>query len=141
MGAAIGETLQLGGNDSLALARRFFDLFERGEVESWLEMLHPHARFVPMFGAGEVYEGPGGARTFLRAAGEAGLRIEPHAYRFTDHGDRVVAIGSLRQRRFSQLSERTVAWVIRFHEGRVFSLEVFVTPDAAYEAAGVDPLP
>ena len=131
----MGTEARLRRDDDIEAVRRFFDLYARGLMEPFLAMFHPEARFAPISGHGRVFEGPEGVREFLDEARSEGVSIEPYVCRFVARGDRVVAIGSLRQRHFRELRDRTGAWVFEIRDGLVYSVEGFVSAADALEAA------
>jgi|SRR5947209_12621684 len=130
----MGQTRVRTGDD-IETVRRYFDLYARGLTEPLLALLHPEVRMVPIAADGRVLVGRDEVRRFFSEMNRDGVSTEPYACRFVSHGERVVAIGSLRQRRFSELRDRTGAWVFEVRDGVVHSIEGYASPADAIEAA------
>lgn len=124
--------------DEIETVQRYFELFAVGALDPFLATMHPDVRFVPIAGDGGEHVGRDEVRRFIERARREGRRIEPHAYRFVQEGTRVVAIGSLRQRRFTELRERTVAWTFELRDGLIVSIVGSVSPTEALEAIGAE---
>ena len=128
--------------ENIETVRRLHELFNRRDVEGFLDLVHPDFEWIPLWAKlqGTVYRGHDElARAFEELDSDwLEFRADPHEFR--DLGDVVLACGSWHgQARTSRLvvEGQPGAWVTLFRDGRAVRMETFSNRDDALEAAGL----
>ena len=124
---------------------RSVDLFNRRDVEAWLEYLDPEVElhwtlFAMLGGGATVFRGHEGVREYLRDLDEAFAEFQiAEISEIRDLGERVLAVGQLRGRGRDSGAEveSPVAYVVEFKNGRIIRMDDFFDPKEALEAAGL----
>jgi ketosteroid isomerase-like protein len=128
-------------DENFELVMRGFELWNRGEVESTLELLHPDVEWWPgdvILDADEVYRGHDGVRRFFTdfmGAFEA-ISVEPLEVR--SHGDEVVI-----KARFQGWGREGVAGDLEvfqrytIRDGKLARFEAYPSWEEALAAAGL----
>jgi uncharacterized protein len=125
--------------DCIGIVSRGYDALNRGDIDSVLELVHPEFAWSD---PPEVVGGRGGAgrrdfALYLRSFSEAwdDFRCEPEEFRVAGDALLVVVREGGRGKLSGAAVEHRLIHVWRFREGRAVSLEAFVDPDEAVEAA------
>lgn len=129
--------------ENVDTARRAVDAWNRGDIDSYLELLHPECEWFSdvigrMEGAETVYRGREEIRRFWDEWHAVwGLTIEVSEYR--DLGDTVLTLGRLRARGKASGIELDVpvAYVGESEGGLIRRLRAYLDPQQALEAVGL----
>jgi len=131
-------------SDQVEMVRRGYELFNHGDVEGSLDMLHPeiewHTYIVPGPGGG-TYHGHDGVRELWSDAKRVfgGFKNIPEQIRETR--DQIVAF--VRVEGVGTQSgvpvEARIAHLYSFRDGKVIRIESFENRDEALRAAGIEP--
>ena len=129
--------------ENVEIARRAFEAWNRGDIESWLESQHPDIEWFSeiagrLRGPETVYRGRAGMREFWdewHSVWDMTIEISE----FRDLGDAVIAIGRMQAHgKASGVDlDEPVAYVGEFEEGLVRSLRAYLDPNRALEAVGL----
>jgi ketosteroid isomerase-like protein len=121
----------------VALLRRAWDAFARGDIDAATEVLDPHVRW---YGAGDG-EHEGGchnrdeALAFIRQALANGVTAE--AFDFRDAGDRVVVLLQRHQPEERGEPPEPHGEIVTVRDGKVVEMVVYPTVADALDAAGL----
>jgi PAS domain S-box-containing protein len=126
--------------DKLSILHRYYDVFNRHDVEEWADLFHPEVTLVPVLDwapPGTVYHGRAGMRSYAHEvfARMPRLRIEPP-----------MAVREIGHQLLTQVSmdpggngstegARTFSALYTFKDGQIFTLDGFATEEEAIEAA------
>ena len=124
---------------------RSVDLFNRRDVEAWLEYLDPEVElrwtlFAMLGGGATVFRGHEGVREYLRDLDEAFAEFQiAEISEIRDLGERVLAVGQLRMRGTGSGAEveSPIAYVVEVKSGKATRIDDFFDPKDALEAAGL----
>jgi ketosteroid isomerase-like protein len=129
--------------ENLEVVRRYFEAFDRGDVDGWKSLLAPEVEFVPL--ASDLMGGPrrgaeAVARTIIEFTGSfafASYSLSPEA--FYDAGDQVVAVlhRSARSARSSATMEDRFAQLFSLRDGCIVRMRGFRHVHEALEALGL----
>ena len=124
---------------------RSVDLFNRRDVEAWLEYLDPEVElhwtlFAMLGGGATVFRGHEGVREYLRDLDKAFAEFQiAEISEIRDLGERVLAVGQLRMRGTGSGAEveSPIAYVVEVKSGKATRIDDFFDPKDALEAAGL----
>jgi ketosteroid isomerase-like protein len=106
--------------ESERLARRYFALDARGEIERLLELVHRDVEIVLKSTAGEVLRGRDAVAAFLEATASRFHETHPDVYRPLDD-ERIVVEGRMRWMDEERiLRDDPVIWALEFRDGLLF---------------------
>ena len=129
--------------------RRFYDAWLSGDdkrvyatFDDDIE-LHPDPE-ATWVGVGEVYRGPDGVRTYMRAVYEAFEDYRPEVEKLIDLDDRVLTLaiehGKGRGSGASVQAHRTAhLWTLK--DGKAVRLDLYLSRERAFADLGLDPQP
>jgi ketosteroid isomerase-like protein len=124
--------------------KRGLEAGNRGDVETLLEILDPEVAWQSALhsllgGEATVYRGHDGIREMLRDLEEAFDEIHGEFAEIRDLGDRLLAIGRLRNRGKGSGAEveSPVAYVVEFKNRKAIRVRTYLDPKEALEAAGL----
>ena len=124
--------------------KRGLEAGNRGDVETLLEVLDPdvawHSALHALIGGeATAFRGHDGVREMLRDLYEAFDEFHIEVSEIRDLGDRLVVIGRTRARgrESSAETESPIAWVVQFKNDKAISLQAYLDPIKALEAAGL----
>jgi ketosteroid isomerase-like protein len=131
--------------ENVETCQRSVDLFNRRDLEAWLEDLDPEVEFhlalMAMFGGtATVFRGHEGARKYLRDLDEVFAEFQiVEISEIRDVGERVVAVGQLhgRGRESGAEVESPIGYVVEFNNGKIIRVDDFFDPKDAFVAAGL----
>jgi ketosteroid isomerase-like protein len=130
--------------ENVDLALRHIDAWNRGDVDSWVELFHPEAEYISeligrMEGADNVFRGRPGVRRFWDEWHSVwDLTVEVSEIRDLG-GDTVLTIGRNRARgRGSEVDlDVPMAYVGEVEDGLIRRLRAYHDPNEALEAVGL----
>jgi ketosteroid isomerase-like protein len=124
--------------------KRGTELLNRGDIESFLEMLDPevewHPRLVAQLeGEATVYRGREEVRELLQDIFEAFADFRFEFSEIRDLGDRILALGEMRGRGTESGAEIESPWafLLQLRNGKATHVRVYLDPKEALEAAGL----
>ena len=127
--------------ENVALVRRGYEAFNRGDFEGWLAVLDPDVELDERYIAPDaaIYRGHDGARRWLREGSDAIRSPSFEVLRWFAGGDVVVTEVVFRMSGVASGAETTarLAHAIRIRDEKVAYLASFPTVDAALEAVGL----
>ena len=128
--------------ENVEIARRFFDAYNRSDLEATLELIAPEFEFRPsglFMDTKRTYYGREGWTEFWHTFREAWESITVNVKRIEDIGDRVLTLGTFQGRGHGSGVEvtREVAWLGTIRDGMFAQSLTFVSWAAALEAAGL----
>ena len=131
-------------SDQVEMVRRGYELFNHGDVEGSLDMLHPeiewHTYIVPGPGGG-TYHGHDGVRELWSDAKRVFGGFKNIPEQILETRDQVVAF--VRVEGVGTQSgvpvEARIAHLYSFRDGKVIRIESFENRDEALRAAGIEP--
>lgn len=123
--------------DYVELVRRLWDAFQRGGIETVLEIVDRDVEWEPYAGGGVVYRGHDGLRGYMEERAERGEEIEARLYSAFAKGEFVVARGEVRIRGPQGLVTMQPGWLYEFRGGHLIRFRGFPTQEAALRAAGL----
>jgi DNA-binding CsgD family transcriptional regulator len=120
--------------DDIAVITRCVDAFNRRDMSSVVEAIHPEATIVPgpkpnYSPRGVTYHGRAGLETLLRAVFARAPRLRIEAQRFLNLGDRVLVSLSLIED--EERGSRDTAILYSVDGGQIVHVEAFETPAKA----------
>ena len=127
-------------SENVELARRAANAWNEGGTEAFLEYLDPGVVWEPPPESMEpgTYRGHDGVRNYIERLGEIfpERHVEPVEVIELDE-DRVLALIRVfgKSERFGIEIDTTWAWLVRFSNGKATRIDVFVSKEAALEAA------
>jgi ketosteroid isomerase-like protein len=130
--------------ENVEAARRFFDGWNRGDFDAWVQDAHPDTEFSSAImklteGRDRAYQGRGEMRTFWDEWHSLwNLHIEVAEIR--DLGDTVLVLGRVQTRgRASGIElDSPVAYVCEFDEGLVRKVRAYLNRTEALKAVGLE---
>jgi ketosteroid isomerase-like protein len=128
--------------ENVELARKHVDAWNRGDVDTWVELFHPEGEYISeqiwrIEGAENVFRGREGVRRFWDEWHSVwDLTVEVSEIR--DRGDTVLTIGRNRARGSASGVDLDVpmAYVGEIEGGLIRRLRAYHDPDEALEAVG-----
>jgi ketosteroid isomerase-like protein len=121
--------------ETLAVARRLFDAFEKGGTDAIVGLLHPDVRARPGIDGAPMLEGRVAVVEWWADMERRGTEIEARPLAFELQGDVVIVRGYLRHRNGRALSENQVFWLYEIHDGLITLMESHPSRAAALAAA------
>ncbi len=121
---------------------RGLEALNKGDVETFLEGMHPEIEFIPRRAPVQgAYQGHDGVREFFADNAENLDVFEVRIDELHEVEDQVVAIGSVRIKGKGSGAEVTVptATVIAFRDGKIIRFEELGDRARALRAAGAEP--
>jgi ketosteroid isomerase-like protein len=140
--AARNTSCVVNARDEFELVSEAWAAFNRGDLETGLERLHPEIEIVP-FGAaleGRSYTGREGVRHWLtEILSLTWERFETIPTDYRKAGDRLVVYGhwSARVRASGTEIEMPATWVIDIRDGLISRWETFTDRAEAHQSAGL----
>jgi ketosteroid isomerase-like protein len=120
------------------------ELFNRGDLERWLETLDPEVEWHPglaalLEGEATVYRGREEVREMFQGYFEAFADLRFESSEIRDLGDRILAVGEMRGRGTESGAEIESPWAfhIQFRNGKATHVRVYLSHAEALEAAGL----
>jgi ketosteroid isomerase-like protein len=128
--------------ENFEIPRRLIDAYNRGDTESFIELLAPDIEWIPIMATleGRVYRGHEGVRRWLDELARDWEYFHPLYETYRDLGDRVLILGRWRARaRFSgvELENQPGAWLYQIKDGLAVRMRTFTDRAEALEAAGL----
>jgi ketosteroid isomerase-like protein len=124
------------------LARVVFDAFNRRDIDAALKVIDAQVEFMAptaeMANEGQPYVGHAGMRKYYDdvAAVWKQLDVTPTEIREVD--DAVLVLGRVYGRaEGGYIQDSPAQWVLRFREGRIWSIRVFTNRSAAFAEVGL----
>jgi ketosteroid isomerase-like protein len=121
---------------------RAAEAFNRGDVEAFLESVHPDIEFIPRRAPVQgAYHGHAGVREFFADNAESFDVFEVRIDEVHEIGDQIVAVGTVRIKGKGSGAEVTVptATVISYRDGKIVRSEEMGDRTRALRAAGGEP--
>jgi ketosteroid isomerase-like protein len=134
-----GDTARAMSQENIDTVRSWFDRWNAGDREAFLEEIHADAELVTTFLGGRQ-RGPEAVRRWFREIEEQFDEWTVMADKWCAVGDLVATVGRVRLRgRGSGVSfETPVGWLFEIRDGKLSRLQTFVEhPGSALEAAGL----
>jgi uncharacterized protein len=131
--------------DRVEVLRGGFEAWNRGDIAAWLEPFHDEAEWHPAFAGaieGKSFHGSVELRRFAEEYFETWdeFRFEPREFR--EVGDHILVLAHMHVRGAGSgvTLDQEVAFVVRFHEGKVAYGKGYLQPGEGIKAAelGVD---
>ena len=120
----------------VAVVRRAFECFDRGDIEAMLEYVHSDGEFIPIFMDSRAHRGRTAIRRIFEGIGSPrrwrvdGLEVDVIR-------DRVLAVGRLHSTTtIGTAEDYPVAWVIDVADGQIVRMQSFVHRGQAIAAIG-----
>ena len=120
------------------------ELFNRGDLERWLETLDPEVEWHPglaalLEGEATVYRGREEVREMFQGYFEAFADLRFESSEIRDLGDRILAVGEMRGRGTESGVEIESPWayLLQVRNGKATHVWAYLDPDEALEAAGL----
>ena len=128
--------------ENLEIPRRFFDAFNRGDLEATLDFIAPEFEFRPsglFMDTESTYHGREGWTEFWHTFRAAWESITVNVKRIEDLGDQVLVLGTFYGRGHGSGVEvtREVAWLVTLRDGLSVQSRTFVSWADALEAVGL----
>jgi ketosteroid isomerase-like protein len=125
------------------IARCLFDAFNRRDIETTLELLHPEVVFLPVSGAilndGEPYLGHEGMQRYFAHVEEHWLELRVSPVHVRAAGNAVVALGQVHgEGPAGPLRDAPTTWVFKFKDGLVAHIQIFSDERLARQALAVN---
>jgi ketosteroid isomerase-like protein len=124
--------------ENIEIVRRFYEAFNRGDVDGWTRLMSPNVEFVSLERGG----GAVGAEQLVRDMDEltsefASYEVFPED--FHDAGEQIVVVlrRSARSPRSPASIEDRFSQVISIQDGRIVRFQSFFGVEEALEAAGL----
>src|SRR3954466_13138302 len=111
--------------ENLDLARRLFELYQRGRTGELLELVDPNVEVRPRGLPGVVYRGHEGLMQLFGDSVAAGRETVLSVDRFVENGNRVAVLGRLRVRERQQLADSSAAWLLETRFGKLVRLDSY----------------
>ena len=130
--------------ENVEIVRRLIDAWNRGDVDAWLELIHPDGEWSSAIlrqvegDEAASYRGRVELRRFWDEFHEVwALTVEPSEIR--DLGETVIVIAGMHTRGSGSGVDldREVGYVMEFEDGFVRRSRAYVSAEAALEAAGL----
>ena len=113
-------------SENTEIVLRFWETLESAGAEALVDAVHPDSEWVPLADPTQRLRGGQGLAKWLREVARDGRRLEPAIMEVEDHGDHVIAIGSLRvHERDGSFSEVSAAWLYEVRDGAIRRSEGF----------------
>ena len=107
-------------NENTEIVLRFWEALESAGAEALVDGVHPESEWVPLADRTQRLRGGRGLARWLREVTRDGRRLEPAIMEVEDHGEHVIAIGSLRvHERDGSFSEVSAAWLYQVRDGAI----------------------
>jgi ketosteroid isomerase-like protein len=120
------------------------ELFNRGDLERWLETLDPAVEWHPglaalLEGEATVYRGREEVREMFQGYFEAFADLRFESSEIRDLGDRILAVGEMRGRGTESGVEIESPWayLLQVTNGKATHVWAYLDPKEALEAAGL----
>jgi ketosteroid isomerase-like protein len=136
------DTARAMSEENVEVPRRFFDAYNRGDLETTLGLIAPEFEFRPsglFMDTETTYHGPEGWSEFWHTFRTAWESITVHLERIEDLGDRVLVLGTFHGRGHGSGVEvtREVAWLATLRDGLFAESRTFVSWAEAQQAVGL----
>jgi anti-anti-sigma factor len=116
------------------LVRDLWRAHEAGGFDAFLEAAGEDVIWQPYLTEGRVFHTTAELRETLAALTASGVRYEPRLHDLEQHGDVVLAHGSLRVSRNGSVEETPVHWAYHFRAGRLRRQAIYASQEEALEA-------
>jgi uncharacterized protein (TIGR02246 family) len=128
--------------DNVDLLRRVHEAFNRRDLETMLELIHPDGEWVPLMATleGARYRGRDEIRRWYLELDRDWAEFQTTPEEFRDLGDVVLILGTWHARSRATgltLDRQPGAWVAHVRDGKVVRQETFTDRAQAFEAAGL----
>ena len=128
--------------EDVETVRRAVEPFNRRDIPTFLELLHPDVEWIPIMAVLEsrVYRGHDGVRRWLEDLAADWELFEIFPDEFHDLGDRVLTFGRWRARgRASgvELENQPAAWLHEVKDGKIVRMRTYTDRAEALQAAGL----
>jgi ketosteroid isomerase-like protein len=125
------------------VAERLFEAFDRRDLSSVFDLIHPEIVFWPMTAtvtrAGEPYRGHEGMRRYVADVQEHWQELTIRPVQIRAAGQAVVVLGMASGRGAAGSFENAAAtWVLKFRDGLVAHIQIFSEARHVVEALGVE---
>jgi ketosteroid isomerase-like protein len=117
--------------DTLSVARRLFETFAKGGLETIAPMLHPDVSAHPGIDGAPTLEGRAAVVDWWADIARRGTELEARPLDFEVHGETVIVRGYLRHRDGRTLAENQVFWLFEVRDGLIARMESFPSRSAA----------
>jgi len=115
-----------GDAEKVAVVRRAFECFDRGDIDAMLEHVHPDGEFIPIFMDSRAHRGRTAIRRIFEGNGSR-RRWSVDDLEIDVIGERVVAGGRLHSTTtIGTAEDYPIAWVIDLADGRIVRMQSFV---------------
>jgi ketosteroid isomerase-like protein len=116
--------------DKQQVARRLFEAFNRRDLESTLELVHPEIAFQPVTASlvadGEPYRGHDGIRRYLADVETYWRELTVDPLQIRSAGEAVVALGRVNGHGpLGAVENAPTTWVLKFKDGLVVQAQIF----------------
>jgi ketosteroid isomerase-like protein len=122
--------------ETMDLARRLFELYERGATDELLELVDPEVEVRPRGLPGAIYRGHEGVRQMFTEAHGLGRESEVSIDHFVASGERVAVLGRIRVRQRQFLSDSSAAWLLETRLGKLARVVSYRSHANALRAVG-----
>ena len=127
--------------DDVEILRRSFEVWNSGDLEQLIDMMHPDLEFVPLRSQldGSVYRGPEGMRQFAADMADEWEYQRIVSDEFRQVGQAILMLGrfNARARGSGMEIEFPCGWVGRLTDGKVSYLRTYSNAREALEAVGL----
>ena len=128
--------------ENTEIIRRFFDAYNRGDLEATLDFVAPEFEFRPsgvFMDTERTYRGCEGWSEFWHTFREAWESITVNVERIEDLGEQVLVLGTFHGSGHASGVEvtRESAWIVTLRDGLLAQSRTIVSWAAALEAAGL----
>ena len=128
--------------ENMEIYRRFFDAYNRGDLEATLDLIAPDFEFRPsglFMDTERTYHGREGWSEFWHTFRAAWESITVDLERIEELGDQVLVLGTFHGRGHGSGVEvtREAAWLATLRDGQFAQSRTFVSWAEALEAAGL----
>jgi ketosteroid isomerase-like protein len=113
-------------SENTEIVLRLWETLDSADPEALTGAVHPESEWVPLADRTQRLRGGQGLARWLREVARDGRRLEPAIVEVEDHGEHVIAIGSLRvHERNGSFSEVSAAWLYEVRDGAIRRSEGF----------------
>jgi ketosteroid isomerase-like protein len=122
-------------SENTEIVLRFWETLERDGAEALAGAVPPDSEWVPLADRSQRLRGGQALAAWLRDVARDGRRLAPTVIDVEDHGEHVIAVGSLRvYERDGAFSEVSAAWLYEVRDGAIRRSEGFPSPAEARAA-------
>ena len=124
-------------SDNTEIVLKLWETLERDGVGAVSGAVHPDSEWVPLADRSQRLRGGQALAAWLRDVARDGRRLVPTVIEVEDHGEHVIAVGSLRvYERDGGFSEVSAAWLYEVRDGAILRSEGFPSSTEARAALG-----